>query len=78
MLKVLFIISVFGIVVGTIYFVFSSLKLGKTLDRTIEVIAKYGSIVVLAIIVLVLCSDSVIGHREIVGALERFLDWLHN
>jgi hypothetical protein len=78
MLKVLFIIGVFGIVVGTIYFVFSSLKLGKTLDRTIEVIAMYGSVVLLAIIVLVLCGDGVIGHREIVGALQRFLDWLHN
>jgi hypothetical protein len=78
MLKVLFIIGVFGIVVGTIYFVFSSLKLGKTLDRTIEMIAMYGSVVLVAIIVLVLCGDSVIGHQEIVGALQRFLDWLHN
>jgi hypothetical protein len=38
----------------------------------------YGSVVLLAIIVLVLCGDGVIGHREIVGALQRFLDWLHN
>ena len=78
MFKALFLIAVFGIVTGTMYFVFRSLRLGYQLDRLIEVFMICGSVVLLGVILLVLCGDSVIGHREIVDGLERFLDWLHH
>jgi hypothetical protein len=78
MLKVVFLIGVFGIVVGTIYLVCTSLKLVKSLDRAIEMIAVCGSAILLVVVVLVLCGDHVIGYREVVGALQRFLDWLHS
>ena len=77
MLKILFILGVFAIVMGTTYYVFTTLKLGHLLDLSVDTLAVWGSFIVVGVVVLVLCGDGVIGHKEIVGALERFLDWLH-
>jgi hypothetical protein len=78
MFKLLFLIGAFGIVTGTVYAVSRSLNLGHGLERGIEIMAVCGSVAVLVVIALLLCGDSVYGHREIVGLLERFLYWLHN
>jgi len=76
MAKFLVIIGLTFVVVAALSLVSARLKLGRGLDRTIELAAWLVAIVIVVVVMLLATKGP--GSAQINEALEKVVHWLHN